>query len=240
MSFKTSDLTNFIGARILPFNNPRVVSPPGILRARGRPNIIVATPMRSGTHVLIDMLLNNLPAFCGRPLYVDLDQCWKQSRNGPDLLSAIAPDAGYIIKTHVPFGLNEAVAQDPRILAILDAGVVVTVQRPRADVCRSMARWNKEDPDAPLTRYEDWYDQFWDFWATYEKTEIAFPDLFEADRMRAVLAELALATNTTTAPVFTGPPAGSNRGRIYTNKALTRLVGHLAPRVDTTIHTLKG
>ncbi|MBW4710799.1 hypothetical protein KX928_23660 [Roseobacter sp. YSTF-M11] len=240
MAFKTSDLTNFIGARLLPFNNPRVVSPPGVLRPRGRPNIIVATPMRSGTHVLIDMILNNMPAYRGRPLYVDLDQCWKQGRNGSDLLGKVTPDAGYVVKTHVPFGLNEAVAQDPRVLRVLEAGIVVTVRRPRADVCRSMARWNEEEPGKPLTRYEAWYDQFWDFWQGYEQTEIAFEDLFQADRMQAILARLGTATGTAPARTFIGPPAGSGKRRIYANKALTRLIGHAAPRIDTTIHTLKG
>ena len=57
---RASDLSNFIGRTVLPFTNPRVVAPPGTPGHHGRPNLIVATPMRSGTHILIDLILNNL------------------------------------------------------------------------------------------------------------------------------------------------------------------------------------
>jgi hypothetical protein len=63
MGLKSSDLTHYISTHLLPFTNPRVVCPPGTVTAQGRPNIIVATPMRSGTHILSDMILNNIPAY---------------------------------------------------------------------------------------------------------------------------------------------------------------------------------
>ena len=47
------DIANLIGRRLLPFTNPRVVSPPGHPKRHGRPNLIVATPMRSGTLRLV-------------------------------------------------------------------------------------------------------------------------------------------------------------------------------------------
>ena len=69
---------NWVGRRVLPYENARVVAPPGVPVTQDRPNIVVATPKRSGTHVLIDILLNNLPAYRRRPLYVEPRQVLAQ------------------------------------------------------------------------------------------------------------------------------------------------------------------
>lgn len=240
MSFKPSDLTNLIGTHLLPFTNPRVVCPPGVISGQGRPNIIVATPMRSGTHILIDMILNNIPAYRNRPLYVDLDQCRKQGTPQNDLIGRIAPDAGYILKTHMPIGTDPDSPTDPRILDLFAAGVVLTVRRDRAEVCTSLARWHRLPEEAPLTRYEAQYDGFWAFWAPRKQISIDFADLFAPDRMIPVLDSLCARTGTTRATRFAGPSSEADKARIYTNKALTRLAGRHAPKIDTSIHTLKG
>lgn len=240
MSFKPSDLTNLIGTHLLPFTNPRVVCPPGVISVRGRPNIIVATPMRSGTHILIDMILNNIPAYRNRPLYVDLDQCRKQGTPQNDLIGRVAPDAGYILKTHMPIGTGPDGPADPRIPDLFAAGVVITVRRDRAEVCTSLARWHRLAEDAPMTRYEAQYDAFWDFWEPRDRIGIGFADLFRPDRMIPVLDTLCAQTGARRSGHFTGPSSSADRTRIYASKALTRLVGRHAPRIDTSIHTLKG
>lgn len=234
-------IANFIGTHLLPFTNPRVVCPPGRVVCAGRPNIVVTTPMRSGTHILIDLILNNMPAYRRSPLYIDLDQCAKQEGPGNDLVGRITPEAGYVIKTHMPINTPEGMADDPRILRILEtAGAILTVRRSRDSVCRSLARWHGLQPDEALAIYGPSYDRFWEFWADRGTIGIDFDDLFRPDRMAAVLDDLCARVGVRRAQTLVPPPSGSNRAALHARKAITRLAGRHAPRIDTTIHTLKG
>lgn len=233
------DLANFIGSRVLPFRNPRVVSPPGHVHPKGRRNILVATPMRSGTHILIDLILNNVPAYRNRPLYIDLDRCSDSAFQAQGFLDRITPDCGYVLKTHLPINVRDGLAADPRVRAVIDSACVVTVRRDRQEVCRSLERWRELGSGKTVEEHAAQYDRFWEFWGMRERREIAFPDLFMEDRMRSVLEEIAQMTGTRTARRYL-PPPGAQKTRIYVNKGLTRVLGRFAPRIDTTIHTLKS
>ncbi len=240
MAIRASDLANFVGTHLLPFTNPRVVCPPGRVQVRGRPNIMVATPMRSGTHILIDLILNNLPAYRARPLYVDLDQCAKQGRPDNDLLGALTPRSGYLLKTHMPLNVPETMVADPRVETLVAEACVITLRRDRADVCRSLGRWHRIDMAAAEARFGPEYDRFWDLWEGRDRIAVEFTDLFDPKTMRRLLADLADRTGCQVAPRYLPPPSGASKGRIYAGKMMTRLAGRHAPRVDTTIHTLKS
>jgi hypothetical protein len=236
---RASDFSNFIGKTILPFTNPRVVAPPGTPGHHGRPNLIVATPMRSGTHILIDLILNNLPAYRTRPLYVDLDQCLKQARSGRDLLGAVAPDAGHVLKTHYPVGVSAALA-DPRFGPLIRQGIVLAIHRPRADILKSLDRWVGDTTADPETRFGGQIDAFWAFWDGVPRIDLDFSDLFDAAQMRSLIGRISRETGVPAAAAFVPPPGRNAARRIQIDKAATRLFGRHAPRINTTIHTLKG
>lgn len=240
MRLRLSDLANIVGTHIVPFTNPRVVCPPGQVRVQGRKNIIVATPMRSGTHILIDLILNNLPAYRNRPLYVDLDQCAKQSTAENDLLGMVSADAGYLLKTHMPLNVPDTMSTDSRIETLIAQSIVITVRRPRADVCRSLGRWHGVDDATATERYGAQYDQFWQVWDGRARIMLDFSDLFVPERMSQLLRQLGEETGTQPVAHYTAPPSGAHKYQIYTNKMLTRILGCRAPRIDTTIHTLKS
>ncbi len=64
--------------------------------ANGTPHVVVAAQMRSGTHLLIDLILNNFPVYRESPLYLDLER-YRLS----DLETSRIPDLrGLVIKTH--------------------------------------------------------------------------------------------------------------------------------------------
>ena len=239
MKHAVSDLSNFIGTHVLSFQNPRVVCPPGTLTEQGRPNIIVATPRRSGTHVLIDLLLNNMPAYRTRPLYVDLDQCLKRTTSTDDLLTPITSRAGYIIKTHLPIGLDESVTTNGHVQRLIKDGIVLTVRRDRDAVIRSEMRW-QDDQAETHADYEAAYDAFWRFWQDQDQIALDFKALFDPVRMGALMDDLAVRTRTATKVRFKPAPSPTGKTGIYANKALTRLLGRHAPLINTTIHTLKG
>ena len=234
-----SSLLGCVGAHILPFTNPRVVSPPGKVVSFGRRNIIVATPMRSGTHILIDLILNNIPAYRNRPLYVDLDQCVKTSQNEFDYLSPIRPDLGYVLKTHMPIGMAPDKADDPRIAQLLETSCVITIRRSREEVCRSLGRWRGTDQSEAEEKFGADYDAFWDHWKDVPQIEVAYTELFRPASMRQLIHELAAQTETSCRQYFTGVPSKEGKRAILFHKAWTRLLGHRAPRINTTIHTLK-
>jgi hypothetical protein len=240
LSIRASDLATLVGTHLFPFTNPRVVCPPGRVRPQGRANIVIATPLRSGTHILIDLILNNLPAYRNHPLYVDLDQCAKQDARGHDLLGQLPTDAGYVLKTHMPLNVPGGMAADPRIASLIGAACVVTIRRNRFDVCRSLGRWYGLDQAAAEAKYGPEYDRFWDFWEGRPTITVIFEDLFREDAMRNLLAGISDWTGTQPTTRFRAPPTAKHRGGIYATKMLTRIAGRRAPRVDTTIHTLKS
>ncbi len=231
-------LVNRVGTSILPFMNPRVVCPPGTPAHNGRPNIVVATPMRSGTHLMIDLLLNNISEYKVKPLYIDLDQCYKQSGSQRDLVAGIESDAGQILKTHLPIGLDPAAESDPGLLRLIDTATVVTVRRDREAVMSSLARWSRTTEE--LCRHEHDYDAFWKFWTGRATLALEFEALFDGDAIASTLEHIATITGTRARGAARLPPQSRERKRIYINKGLTRLVGRHAPRIDTTIHTLKS
>ena len=243
MSRFFSKLTNVIGSTVLPFSNPRVVCPPGQPGHYGRRNIIVATPMRSGTHLLIDMILNNIPAYRTRPLYIDFDQCLNPRHlTAPDpVFNRISPQSGHVLKTHLPVGVDPEITADPAVTTLIDAALIITVRRDKTEIERSLKQWNAASTEgrSPRHRDED-YDRFWQFWQGKETIELRFADLFDPQAMTTTIGRIAEATGTQPAALFRGPAPAHRKLAILRNKALTRIAGRFAPRIDTTIHTLKS
>lgn len=202
-------------------------------------NIVIATPRRCGTHVLIDIILNNMRDYRNRPLYIDLDKAWQQRECGKGLFGSITPESGYVIKTHMPIVHPDA-PLNRHLLEILNAAVVVTVHRDVDAMVRSAERWWKRAEAKTVgNTIRESYEKFWAFWRDRPRVELEFEDLFRADTMRMVLANLSTKTGSPYSELYT-PPISADRSKIiYANKALTRLMGRYAPRVDTTIHTLR-
>ncbi|WP_202261166.1 hypothetical protein [Rhodovulum sulfidophilum] len=224
---------NFVGRRILPFSNGRVVSPPGAIGHHERRCIVVATTMRSGTHVMIDLLLNNLPAYRNRPLYIDLDQHLRRGEMPVD------PQAGYVVKTHYPFTMPGGKFPEDRLMGLFQNSLVITIQRDQAEILRSLARWHAATSDQILSRFGDGFDRFNAFWPGRDRMAIDHRTLFDRDAMQMLIRQIAERTGTEPARRFVPPPPRDATQRIYLMKATTRLLGARAPRINTTIFTLK-
>jgi hypothetical protein len=230
-------LVNTISSRYLRHSNPRVSAPPGAWVANGKRNIIVATSMRSGTHLMIDLILNSFPEYRRKPLYLNLDKLPLGTPEVPDL-----HNCGYVIKTHYP--ANAKRQQPERVAELARDSLVIVVKRPVEDIRKSLSRWIAEEPDHVLLRrqlenLDAEINQFDAFWSALSPYVVEYRDLFDADRNRQVVAEIGrrLGHDSPGDPQPVLPL--SNRYRVYLNKALTRLVGYRAPRIDTTIRAMR-
>lgn len=224
---------NFLGSKMLPFENSRVVAPPGEIGCHHRRCIVVATTMRAGTHVMIDLLLNNLPAYRVRPLYVNLDRYLRRG----DVL--VDPQAGYVVKTHYPFTMPRTPPPEAAVSTFFDNTLVITIHRDRSAMLKSLARWHSITLEEAQARFDHRFDAFDAFWTHRNRLNIEHELLFDRDAMQALIQKIADETETTPAKKFVPPPPRDAVRRIYLMKAATRLLGRHAFCINTTIHTLK-
>lgn len=211
-----------VAARVISHETPRLMCPPGPVPLGDHPPIIISSLMRSGTHLLMDLLLNNLPEYRREPLYVDFDQYVFRGHDRAQLLRA----GSCLIKTHVaqrPF--DKSVRQ---LLGELGArGLVIIPQRPIDAVRASMAKWSRPVADEAEEKQNL-------FWQGVEPLTIEFPELLEPEAtgtfLQSVRSRLGL-------PAASQPPilAANSTSRVLWDKLQTRLRGSRAGRLNTTI-----
>jgi len=193
---------------------------------------MVASLMRSGTHVLIDCILNNFDRYRRRPLYVDLDQFVSQGLDWHRIVDQAGP---YVVKTHFPqfqcTGLEEAVTQ------LLNTAKVVIPQRSAADVLESSEAFDTGLTPDELTQSMQAFHQFW---LRVPHLPVEFAQLVDRDGAPRQIERLAayLRESPRVPPVL--PPDAARRLGIYSAKLATRLLGDHAPVINTTIRFSGG
>lgn len=224
------DLSRRLASRLLPHDNGRCVAPPGRLPQGAAPPVVVASLMRSGTHLLIDLILNNFAAYRHTPLYVDAD-AWFRAGNPPSDLASLE---GCVVKTHFP-QLRDG-ASGPAAEAALDRlATRAVVFQPRRDsdpVFDSLQRFGYRGDRAA---FEAERESFESFWAKYDPVILEFADLADPASSHQCLLEMAevLHQPPPATPVLS--PAKSDARSILWSKALTRLLGRRARRINTSI-----
>lgn len=238
------NLTGYVGRNFLRGANRRTTCPPGELVPNGNPGIIVATPPRSGTHVAINLLLNNLPSYRREPLYIELDALQRRRRLG-NMIDQMQSGPGHVMKTHFPITFPPREELKVQMRKIAEANVVVVVRRDVDAIERSIkAWWSDEKLKGGLAYFVEnprsETERFWSYWQDFEVLEVAFDDLLDPDAARAFLARVAVAAGIPE-PVQAAPVrvAKGSRSQVLLNKGLTRLVGARAPLIDTSIRALR-
>lgn len=214
--------------RLLRHNTVMTVAPPGKLKSNRDGAIIVLVPsiMRSGTHVLIDSILNNVWAYRRRPLYIDLDQFVINGLDPNDILLA----GPYVVKTHFPQvqvpGLSEAVQ------LIAARSRILIPRRNRDSIIKSSLLF---DADLSAESINAAFAQFDDFWSRYDHMDVQFARLIHRDQYQAVMSEISKFIGNATRKKLIFPPAKDEKMKVYIIKAMTRLIGKYSPVVNTTI-----
>lgn len=217
-----------IAARIFPHDGPALICPPGPVPTGPRPPIIVSSLMRSGTHLAMDLLLNNLPEYRQDPLYIDFDSYVYEGFSPQSLLGA----GSTLIKTHVaqrPFGR----AYTDVLRRIGAKGLVVIPVRETSKIRLSMNKWGYDVTDAGL---EEHHRSQLEFWKEQRPILIPFAHLLDPEKARdflqTVRQRLCLDPPPENTPTVV---AGRSRPKNLWRKLRTRLQASKAPILNTTV-----
>ena len=217
-----------LAARFFPHAGPSLICPPGPIPTGPHPPIIVSSLMRSGTHLAMDLVLNNIPEYRQEPLYIDFDSYIYEGYSPQALLSA----GSTLIKTHV--------AQRPFSRAYTDVlrrigskGLVIIPIRDISKIRKSMNKWGYDVPEAGL---EAQSRNQMAFWSDHQPLLVPFADLLDPDKARhflnTVIQRLSLNPLPDDQPIRV---AGGSRPRNLWRKLRTRLQAAKAPILNTTV-----
>lgn len=217
-----------LASKILPHNNSKTVAPPGILKQSkvGRP-IIVSSLMRSGTHILIDLLLNNFSAYRNSPLYVDLDVYLTNRLPKEKLFSC----GTYVLKTHFPQCQHDASAVET-IKELASCSYIMQPTRPARSVYRSLKNFSYADDYDSLLKEKE---RFHEFWGPYHPHQFDFNDLTNQTAVMNILRSMSVVIDQEVPPSPIFPPSKTDFQRVYFYKTLTRLIGKYSPVINTTV-----
>jgi hypothetical protein len=232
MAFK--DIANAIGKSVLSFKNRRVVCPPGDVIPGTGVMVLIPTIMRSGTHLLIDTIINNFSCYRRSPLYVDLDRLFDYSVGREEKVQMLLRGGSYVVKTHYPQTDNQP-NRCPYMLKVFKCCKIITVRRDVNQAVRSALAWG-----LPQAINEDEYrtsiERFYEFWQDYKLLVLDFKELVNPALFPKAVAKIGryLRCKPRSPLIYNIP---KNRPlAIYLAKGATRLLGKYAPLVNTTIN----
>lgn len=219
---------DLFGKKMLPHNNRLTVCPPGIItKQKTNKLILVPSVMRSGTHVLIDTIINNFSSFKTHPLYVDLDQLLAAN----DDLQKLLDTGGYIIKTHFP---QTQFSEKKKILInkIIKKSYIISPTRNSHSIINSNMLFGVMEN---ATTCKESIHLFEEFWAPQKRLVFPFEDLINPLKTKDIVSEISHYIDEKSDSRCASPIAKKYRYRIYLAKLFTRLLGKHCPYVNTTI-----
>ena len=218
-------------SKFLPHTTKVCTCPPGVLMEGGGPPILVRSLMRSGTHVLIDLILNNFPELQRKPLYLDLDRYLESELSDTEL----ARCGTTVIKGHYPQGWESEAANEV-VSPLAQRSIVIEPVRRLDEVKASLEKFWPEKAGAELERGLRRYADFWEGIETYK---IKYERLIDPGELEAVLEELDQIIPYQRSKRIYGVRSKGATKRVLLDKFFTRLLGRLALRINTTIHFAK-
>lgn len=220
-----------LGSRFFCHNNQRCVAPPGALpKGSGKP-IIVCSIKRTGTHALIDLILNNFRSYQRSPLYVDYDQLVRLGVERESLFEM----GDIVVKTHYP----QVQFDDPKAIEDLrrlarDSHVLCPI-RPQEAVHCSMKRFNAEVNNFTSEELEELYRRHETFWAEFSPVSFEFKSLVSSDCASRNIEKIASVLGLSAPSRVVANPGKDQVILTMCLKLATRVLGRRSPRLNTTI-----
>ena len=228
------EVANFFGTYLLPFNNSRVVCPPGKIFPGTGQLIVVPTVMRSGTHLLIDAILNNFPKYKRKPLYIDLDRLLDNINTRSINADKLLYGGNYIVKTHYPQN-NYNDGREEILSRIFDKSKIITINRNIDSALKSAFAWgllNKENEST----YRKRIAEFHKYWENYDILSLQFEDIISRGNFPESIKRIEAHISCKAQTPISFPASKNSPFSIYSAKILTRILGRFTPVVNTTIN----
>jgi hypothetical protein len=188
--------------------------------------------MRSGTHLLINLLLNNFPAFKSSPLYLNLDMFVHQGGH----LKELDHSGGFVVKTHFPQSV-ECRGHEDGLKEFLGRNKVLLVYRNPHEIKRSLGKfgeWGAAEV-SKFAQIQADFSNYWDHEHQGEVMRVKYADLIDETKLPSLIEALQTFTGLPRNSKIVGVVAKKKRLTILFWKAATRLFGHLSPRINTGI-----
>jgi hypothetical protein len=184
--------------------------------------------MRSGTHLVIDLLLNNVAGYRQSPLYLDYDSYIFEGFCEEALLNA----GSCVVKTHVahrPFDQHAG----NTLKALAERGVVIIPVRDPEKIHRSMINFGYH---ASPGEFAALHARHLEFWKGHDPVLVNFEDLLNPGKAGKFLAEVRERAGLDAAAKAAVPfVALASRTTNLLRKLRTRIQGCKAPRINTSV-----
>lgn len=225
-------ITEILSKKILSHNNRLTVCPPGEITKQSTAKLIlIPSVMRSGTHLLIDTIINNFSCFKTSPLYVDLDHLF----NRPGDIDKLLNIGGYIIKTHFP-QTNYSKENIDAMNKIIQKSFIISPLRDTTSVIKSSMAFGVIRSPA---KCGETINLFNEFWGTEERLILSFEDLITPTKTKCIVSQISKYIDEEANIKVMYSIVKSHRYKIYFFKLLTRLLGKYSPYINTTISFAK-
>jgi len=220
----------------LSHNNKLTTCPPGALPTCDvdLPTLVIPTFRRTGTHLLIDIILNNFPQYKQKPLFIDLDQWVKSGKK----ISEIPTDIGCLIKTHIPNSLSNEYMTDEDQEDLINfcrapEVKIISTHREKQQVLNSLLKSfsfkiSSQELDQQLITFNE-------FWGGFLSLAVPFNRLSDPNKTPDIVKKISeyiqISSTKKTRPIFNK----SAKFKVYFWKIMTRLLGRKSLIVNTTI-----
>ena len=227
-------LINLVGQYFVPFKNPRVVCPPGpIPILEGKP-IIIASMMRSGTHLAIDMLLNNFPSLVSKPLYLDADQYFRFEEHRTGYLNGDFSIGQCLVKTHYPQWIPSNKLEV--MTKLIRNSNVILLHRPAEDTFKSLQAWGMSED---FISYQIEVEKFYKFWDAVapSRLNVEFKELVQEDSFKDLVLKIERRFGVRAKKRIFFPVNPKHVWTMVATKLATRLLGRYSPVINTGIRS---
>lgn len=221
-------LIRFLSKNIPP-NTRKTVCPPGELQTtvQKRSLVVIASFPRSGTHVLMDLILNNFPSYRRSPLYVNLDEYIRQGLDVDELIRV----GGYLVKTHYPESTFSALDREA-YERVFDHALILSPRRSEQQIATSFQRMTDVKRRSEVLTAHRTYLEYWD---SRPIQVFNFSDLINPSATQGILNCISKLLDAQRSPKQVGPPDRKRYLRVMMRKLATRLFGNRLSRVNTTV-----
>ncbi len=180
--------------------------------------------------MVINLIANNFEAYRKTPIYVNLDAYVDHGRDLDDLEMA----GGSIIKTHFPQS-HECDNHHENIMKFLMNKKVIICQRDPEGIRNSMRNfgsWGRQE----VNHFDEHFVQFRNVWDNFPNSiRVTFEEMVDPSGFSRLVDRIAEFLDQPIPQNPLGPRPKCKRISVLQDKALTRLLGGRAPRINTGI-----